>query len=431
MHKLLLTAIMVASKFSDDTFCSNAFFAETGLVTLEEMNRMEEVFLSAIHFSLYVDERVFLQYYSSLYRHIHFSHCPTCCSAVVWRSSVGSELAPYFMYPTRSYHVYDPSRWNPDGCQSVQDCGCQSVQDVYYQPIQDFNYQPIQDYTYQSVQDYTYQPLQDFNYQPLQDFNYPLPEWGFPYEYTATHASPAYVTDSSDAVELEGQRAMCHSFDSVKGDADPSCETNTRVANRPLWCVCLLQRPQPLKQLFVQSQTHSGHVGGELLLRAQVNRREDGRKLLLQRRHRRRIAWRFVHEASQLRHRRRVQLRGLRSPLAQQLLQIVRHLQQLEVHLVLQLHRAPRLLRRAARRRLRRHGAGAQLSVVLVHHADGRAVRHARVLRVPESGGQEGIGVIRGGGGELDMRRRAWGNGVGRELRLHSDPRAQCLILDH
>lgn len=81
MHKLLLTAIMVASKFSDDTFCSNAFFAETGLVTLEEMNRMEEVFLSAIHFSLYVDERVFLQYYSSLYRHIHFSHCPTCCSS--------------------------------------------------------------------------------------------------------------------------------------------------------------------------------------------------------------------------------------------------------------------------------------------------------------------------------------------------------------
>lgn len=302
---------MVASKFSDDTFCSNAFFAETGLVMLEEMNRMEEVFLSAIHFSLYVDERVFLQYYSSLYRHIHFSHCPTCCSASAWCSSLGSELAPYFMYPIRSYHFYDPSRWSPNGCrvlpgcqsvqdcgcQPLQDCGCQSVQDCGCQSAKDCGCQSLQDFHNQSLQDFNYQPLQDYSYPSLPDYSYPLPEWGFPYEYTPTHASPAYITDSSDAVELEGQRAMCRYFDSVKGDADPSCETNTGVANRPLWCVCLLQRPQPLKQLFVQSQTHSGHVGCELLLRTQVNRREDGRKLLLERRHRRRVARRFVHEA--------------------------------------------------------------------------------------------------------------------------------------
>ena len=49
MHKLLLAAIMLASKFFDDTFCSNVFFAEIGLVSLAEVNRMEQVFLSAIH----------------------------------------------------------------------------------------------------------------------------------------------------------------------------------------------------------------------------------------------------------------------------------------------------------------------------------------------------------------------------------------------
>ena len=41
IHKLLVTSIMVASKFNDDDYYSNSCYAKAGLVSLEELNLLE------------------------------------------------------------------------------------------------------------------------------------------------------------------------------------------------------------------------------------------------------------------------------------------------------------------------------------------------------------------------------------------------------
>ena len=98
VHKLLLTAIMLASKFIDDVFCNNAFFAEVGCVTLNEVNQMEEVFLRSISFSLFVTEDVFLRYYSGLYQRVCMTMHPSCTQ---WHSdsSLDVDSVNHFMYP--------------------------------------------------------------------------------------------------------------------------------------------------------------------------------------------------------------------------------------------------------------------------------------------------------------------------------------------
>ena len=98
VHKLLLTALMLASKFIDDVFCNNAFFAEVGCVTLNEVNQMEEVFLRSISFSLFVTEDVFLRYYSGLYQRVCMTMHPSCTQ---WHSdsSLDVDSVNHFMYP--------------------------------------------------------------------------------------------------------------------------------------------------------------------------------------------------------------------------------------------------------------------------------------------------------------------------------------------
>ena len=124
MHKLLLAAIMLASKFFDDTFCSNAFFAEIGLVSLAEVNRMEQVFLSAIHYSLYVDEKLFLRYYSDVCYRVHCSRCSLHCCC----SPVDASVLPYSMYPMSSYPFGEPDGfWSSAAPLSDVDYPCLST----------------------------------------------------------------------------------------------------------------------------------------------------------------------------------------------------------------------------------------------------------------------------------------------------------------
>lgn len=78
VHKLLLTAIMLASKFNDDAYCSNSFFAEVGCVSLAELNQMEQTFLRCICFSLFVSESQFILYSSSLHQRVCTASCALC-----------------------------------------------------------------------------------------------------------------------------------------------------------------------------------------------------------------------------------------------------------------------------------------------------------------------------------------------------------------
>lgn len=54
VHRLVVTALMVAVKFADDTFYSNAYYAKVGGLPLREINHLEATFLRMLQFRLHV-----------------------------------------------------------------------------------------------------------------------------------------------------------------------------------------------------------------------------------------------------------------------------------------------------------------------------------------------------------------------------------------
>ncbi|XP_074588724.1 cyclin-U1-1-like [Curcuma longa] len=62
VHRLVLTGLLLASKFLDDTHRNNAFFAKVGGVTNGELNRMELELLFLLDFNLVVGWREFETY---------------------------------------------------------------------------------------------------------------------------------------------------------------------------------------------------------------------------------------------------------------------------------------------------------------------------------------------------------------------------------
>lgn len=68
IHRIIITAVMVAAKFFDDVYYSNEFYAKVGGVTTEEINELEIYFLNLLDFHLYVSsqEYEFYRKYISL-----------------------------------------------------------------------------------------------------------------------------------------------------------------------------------------------------------------------------------------------------------------------------------------------------------------------------------------------------------------------------
>lgn len=103
IHKLLVTSIMVASKFNDDNYYSNSSYAKAGLVPLEELNLLECEFISAIEYDLYVTSNVFHQYCNQITYHyqyhglICYSNCGLSCYL---------QKYSYFLYPTACLSSY-------------------------------------------------------------------------------------------------------------------------------------------------------------------------------------------------------------------------------------------------------------------------------------------------------------------------------------
>ncbi|PON76391.1 Cyclin [Parasponia andersonii] len=62
VHRLLITAVMVAAKFLDDACDNNAYYAQVGGVSTEEMNELEMEFLFSLKFRLQVTTYVFETY---------------------------------------------------------------------------------------------------------------------------------------------------------------------------------------------------------------------------------------------------------------------------------------------------------------------------------------------------------------------------------
>ena len=62
VHRQLMTSIVVASKFCDDFFETNSFYARVGGISLEEMNSLELEFLARMNFDLVISDTEFVSY---------------------------------------------------------------------------------------------------------------------------------------------------------------------------------------------------------------------------------------------------------------------------------------------------------------------------------------------------------------------------------
>lgn len=95
-NSVILVASMVAAKFNDDTFRSNARYAKIAGISVEELNAMEIEFVRLMSFSLVVSCETFQNYFNEVYNHankvctscmhyelpiltVSWSHSDTCC----------------------------------------------------------------------------------------------------------------------------------------------------------------------------------------------------------------------------------------------------------------------------------------------------------------------------------------------------------------
>lgn len=62
VHRLVVTAVVVASKMFDDFFFTNKYLAVVAGVSTEELNQLELRFLTKIRFSLFVKNEIFAEY---------------------------------------------------------------------------------------------------------------------------------------------------------------------------------------------------------------------------------------------------------------------------------------------------------------------------------------------------------------------------------
>ncbi|KAF6990080.1 hypothetical protein CFC21_007329 [Triticum aestivum] len=69
VHRLLITSVVVAAKFTDDAFFNNAFYARVGGISTIEMNRLELDLLFNLDFRLKVNLETFGSYCLQLEKH--------------------------------------------------------------------------------------------------------------------------------------------------------------------------------------------------------------------------------------------------------------------------------------------------------------------------------------------------------------------------
>lgn len=66
IHRLLLAALVLAIKYSDDYYSDNVIYARIGGVPLAELNSLEANVLSLLQFNLHVDYKLYQQYVQEL-----------------------------------------------------------------------------------------------------------------------------------------------------------------------------------------------------------------------------------------------------------------------------------------------------------------------------------------------------------------------------
>jgi len=68
-HRLILTSIVLAIKYSDDIYADNGIYGKIGGVSLAEINTLEAEMLEMLDFNLYVHPHIYQQYTKQLEHH--------------------------------------------------------------------------------------------------------------------------------------------------------------------------------------------------------------------------------------------------------------------------------------------------------------------------------------------------------------------------
>lgn len=118
VRHLLLAALLVATKFIDDSYPSNRVFADAGLVSLDELNRMECVFLAAIGYSLFVNSSQFATYLNSFL--VFCANCSHCHQWMVCDGCYGGDCNGCYDngcngngYYNHNGYTYHRNHYNP------------------------------------------------------------------------------------------------------------------------------------------------------------------------------------------------------------------------------------------------------------------------------------------------------------------------------
>lgn len=94
VHRILITTIMVASKYVEDMNYRNSYFARVGGLTTKEMNKLEVDFLFLMGFKLHVNVSVFESYCCHLEREVsigggyHIERALRCAEEIKLRQCV-------------------------------------------------------------------------------------------------------------------------------------------------------------------------------------------------------------------------------------------------------------------------------------------------------------------------------------------------------
>lgn len=70
VHRMLITSVMVATKFLDDETFNNQYYAKVGGLQVSELNALERLFLRLIRFDLPVPDELYDRYQMELVRHV-------------------------------------------------------------------------------------------------------------------------------------------------------------------------------------------------------------------------------------------------------------------------------------------------------------------------------------------------------------------------
>jgi hypothetical protein len=109
VHRVVITAVLLAAKFFDDAYYNNAYYAKVGGVLVSEMNGLEVDFLFRINFSLHVTPDIFEKYRAELLS--HSSPAEVIAQAPIPAPQMGSHLMlqTHMQAPPMAHSPVSPS----------------------------------------------------------------------------------------------------------------------------------------------------------------------------------------------------------------------------------------------------------------------------------------------------------------------------------